>query len=250
MPISLPFNKTDLANSFRNSWQEWIGNLFLIQPYLNARFYVVVYWSLFVEVIFYCLVACLLILYKRLDSRIVTFTALIIGAISPFVMFDPSNPQLAPFAYWSEFLCGALVFRALFYKSLNKIKQLNLTLLMLPVLGLLSLIVNLKFGYNTTLWFASCFAMIIYLLSTYDEKIDQIKLLHWLKYVGLMSYSLYLIHICFLGKVMHIGLRFIPVSSIVILPLQILGWSLSLVASYFFYSLVEKRLNKWRYSKK
>ncbi len=68
--LSLFNNKTSFWEHLPHSWFGWIGNIFLIQPYLNTTFYVVVYWTLVVEVQFYLFLALLLIIqYGSVKDR-------------------------------------------------------------------------------------------------------------------------------------------------------------------------------------
>lgn len=64
---------------------------------------------------------------------------------------------------------------------------------------------------------------------------------------GLISYSLYLLHVPFQGRVINLGSRFIPVDSLMMLLLQVVGWTVAISVSIIFYKLVEKPLNNWRY---
>jgi peptidoglycan/LPS O-acetylase OafA/YrhL len=64
--------------------------------------------------------------------------------------------------------------------------------------------------------------------------------------MGLMSYSLYLMHVPLQGRVINLGSRFIPTHSLALLGLQILGWIVAISASYLFYRLVEQPLNQRR----
>ena len=61
-----------------------------------------------------------------------------------------------------------------------------------------------------------------------------------------MSYSLYLLHVPFQGRVINLGMRFIEFNSYKFLGLQILGWIVAITLSYNFYQFVEKPLNSWR----
>jgi peptidoglycan/LPS O-acetylase OafA/YrhL len=64
-----------------------------------------------------------------------------------------------------------------------------------------------------------------------------------------MSYSLYLLHVPFQGRVINLGSRFIPLDSPMMLLLQILGWAVAISVSFMFYRLIEKPLNDWRHQR-
>lgn len=241
--VSSPLNRTSIWSNFPPSWQAWIGNLFLIQPYLDAPFYVVVYWSLVVEIGFYLIVAVLLVLQQAFSQQLAIFMGLSLGCISIFVF---PFPKLLFVAYWCEFLCGVLVFSALLAKFQGNLYRRNISLALILIFGILSVGVSWKV-YPSKLWFSALFAIILYFLYFVDARINSIKAIQWLKFLGIISYSLYLLHVPFQGRVINLGVRFIPYESPMILLLQVLGLGVATLASYLFYLLVEKPLNDWRY---
>jgi peptidoglycan/LPS O-acetylase OafA/YrhL len=89
--------------------------------------------------------------------------------------------------------------------------------------------------------------MIIYFLYKLDKYIDSLDFMKWLKFIGIMSYSLYLLHVPFGGRVINLGSRFVPIESPMMLILQMLGWLVAISISFIFYQLVEKPLNDWRH---
>ncbi|ALF54336.1 hypothetical protein ACX27_18205 [Nostoc piscinale CENA21] len=244
--ISSPFNKVNLADAIPSSWEIWFGNLFLIQPYLNVPFYVVVYWSLVVEIGFYLIVATLLIIRNKISQNLSLFLGLFLAFMA---IFMPHDSKLGWIRYWSEFVCGSLVFTALFAKHKNHTYHQNLSITLIMILGATGAWIHLIHDQNQ-LWFSSIFAIIIYLLYGFDNIINSINLINWLKYFGLISYSLYLLHVPFQGRVVNLGTRFIPVDSIMILVLQVLGWAVAITISIIFFKLVEKPLNNWRYQQR
>jgi peptidoglycan/LPS O-acetylase OafA/YrhL len=244
--VSSPFNRTSIGQNLPSSWQSWLGNLFLIQPYLNIPFYGVVYWTLFVEIGFYLIVTFLLIIQKHINLKLALFIGLSLGFASVFLA---PSPRGMIFSYWCEFVCGVLVFSALLSKNQGNIYRHNLSLSLILILGVLSIWVNLNF-FKTSLLFSSIFAIILYCLYSLDNKIDSIKEIRWLKFIGVISYSLYLLHVPFQGRVINLGGRFIQYESPMVLLLQMIGWSVAIFGSYLFYRLVEKPLNDWRHRQK
>ncbi|MGL5080771.1 MAG: acyltransferase family protein [Microcoleaceae cyanobacterium] len=242
--ISSPFNQSDFWAQFPSSLKAWIGNIFLIQPYVEVPYYVVVYWSLVVEVGFYVIVAFLILLQICVSQMVAISTALGLGVLSIFIV---SNPRILFFSNWGEFLCGALVFYALLWQSKGLINRRSICLLVIVVLMILGFWINLSFKIGNHLWFSAPFAIGLYFLYDLDTKMAKITWLRWLEYAGVMSYSLYLLHVPFQGRVINLGLRLITADSILFLPLQILGWIMALGVSYLFYRLIEQPLNDWRY---
>ena len=104
-----------------------------------------------------------------------------------------------------------------------------------------------QFSLNgNKIWFSALFAVALYGLYSFDQKIGNIQWLKWLQATGVMSYPLYLLHVPFQSKVVNLGARLFEVDSFWGLIVQILGWMLSLTLSYAFFRIVEKPMNKWR----
>lgn len=244
--ISSPFNRTSFSENFPPSLRAWLGNILLIQPYLNTPFYTVVYWSLVVEMGFYLVVALLLIIAKKIKYKLAVIVFIILSFISIFI---PPSPRTAVLVYWSEFVCGILVFNTLLANSKFKLYQRNLFLCFMLLLGLLSIVVSYML-YRNYLWFSVIFALILCCINRWDENIASIKKLKCLKFIGVISYSLYLLHLPFQGRVVSLGLRCVEAESILFLAIQILGWWVAIIVSYIFYRLVEKPLEDWRHQQK
>lgn len=238
--VSSPFNKVSIGALLPSSWKAWIGNLFLLQPYLDVPFYVVVYWTLAAEMGFYLIVAALLCIRNRLGQNVALFIGLATGVASVFI-----NSKWAVLTNWCEFVCGALVFIALFSRAQGRLNHRNLSLCLIAVLGILSLWINYTSHPNLA-WFSASFALLLYLLYPIDDRLTSLKSLSWLGFMGTMSYSLYLMHSPFQFKVISLGSRFIQNSSLLLLVLQILGWITALSVSYVFYRLVERPLVQQR----
>lgn len=242
--VSSPFNKTNLLESFPLSLQSWLGNLFLLQPYFNVPFYVVVYWSLVIELGFYVITASLLAIRNGVNKNLALFIAISLGLVSVFI---PADPRLSVFRNYSEFLCGSLVFVSLWANAQNRIYQRNSCLMLIIVLGCLGQYMNVEYGQQNQILFSSTFAIIIYFLYKLDKYINSLNFLKWLKFTGLMSYSLYLLHVPVEGRVINLGSRFISIESPIMLILQMLGWLVAIAVSFIFYQLVEKPLDDWRH---
>lgn len=241
---SSPFNKTNLLASFPESIQSWIGNFFLIQPYLNVPFYVVVYWSLVIELGFYIITATLLMIRNKINQNLALLIATGLGLGSVFI---PNDSRLGLFINFGEFLCGALVFVALWANSQNQIYQRNSSLMLIIVLGCLGQYMNIAYSQQNQILFSSIFAIVLYFTYRLDKYIDSLSFIKWLKFAGLISYSLYLLHVPFGGRVINLGSRFVQTNSLAMLLLQILSWVVAVGMSYIFYRLVEKPLNDWRH---
>ncbi|WNZ27311.1 acyltransferase [Leptolyngbya sp. NK1-12] len=246
--ISSPFNNVPIGNFISTSWQWWLGNILLIQPYLGVSYYVIVYWSLVVEIGFYLIVAILLFTESCTNTKTAVFIGLTLGVIS-ILLGGTGFTQIGALAAWSEFLCGALAFAALFAQSQNRVYIHYFAIGSILILGAVSLGMNF-IGVGNWLWFSVLFALGLYLLYKLDKPLADMKILHWLKFTGLMSYSLYLLHVPLQGRVINLGSRFISEEDPLFLLLQVLGWAVAIIGSCLFYRFVEKPINDWRYRRR
>ncbi|MGC1309745.1 MAG: acyltransferase [Phormidesmis sp.] len=244
--LASPFNSTGFWSSFPDSWQSWLGNALLIQPYIDAPYYVVVYWSLVVEVGFYLIVAGLLLLNNCFSHKVAMLAGLLLGLIS---MFVPSGFDISVLAYWSEFLCGVLTFTALLCQHTGIVPMRNASLAILIVFIVFGSLSQFSLEHSQ-LWFSALFALLLYFAYPLDCQLARISSFHWLRTVGLMSYSLYLLHVPLQGRIVNLSTRFISSDSSWMLLVQALGWAVALIASYGFFRIVEKPLNDWRHQKK
>ncbi|UBF28989.1 acyltransferase [Kovacikia minuta CCNUW1] len=241
--VTSPFNKTNVWANLPSSWQSWLGNGLLIQPYLSVPFYVVVYWSLVVEIGFYLLVVSLLVIRNHWGQKLALLLGVALGITSVLL---PPGFAITPLSYWAEFVCGGLLFSALWANAQNRFYQRNLSLFLIAILGIESLWI--KWAYHSNeVWFSALFAIALYLLFPLDTQITSLKSARWLSFLGLISYSLYLLHVPFQGKIINLGTRFIPPESLLVVLLQGCGWGVAIGVSYVFYRRVEKPLNDWRH---
>lgn len=237
-----PFNSTEIWENFPNTWQAWIGNIFLLQPYLDIPYYVVVYWSLVVEVGFYLIVSGLLLLNQKVGYKIALTVCILLGIIS---LFLPVSFEIQAFSLWGEFLCGVLVFTALLGQNTRHKYLRNLSLSLLSLLVVQGGLTQFSLTGNKV-WISALFAIVLYGLYPLDHKINNLKWLQWLQIAGGMSYSLYLLHVPFQGKVVNFGANVFDADSFWMLIVQVLGWVLALTMSYIFFRTVEKPINEWR----
>ncbi len=174
--VSSPFNKTTFYQNFPSNWRAWVGNLFLIQPYLGTPFYVVVYWSLVVEIGFYLITITLLIISDKFHPQVAFFSGL---TLTVACIFRAHNNKVAVFAYWPEFVCGALVFNALIANHEGKVYRRNLSLVLILLFGILSVWI-LRFHFSH-ICFSAMFALILYWIYPIDSTLASMKHLQWLK---------------------------------------------------------------------
>ncbi len=236
-----PLNGTSFASNMPSTGLAWLGNLFLIQPYLQVPFYGVVYWSLVVEVGFYVIVALLLLLNQIGGIRLTLWVGIALAFASSQL---PKDFVIYTLPYWCEFCCGVLLFLALLFKfEKNQSGRVFIALSLISILGGISIFQNLQ-DQGNQLWFSSLFALLLFVLHRWDKAVSQAILLKIFKNLGLISYSLYLIHVPIAGRVINLGLRYIGTQDLGLLGLELLSWTIAIAASYVFYLGFERPFAK------
>lgn len=241
--ISSPFNKTNIWDNFPSTWQSWLGNIFLIQPYLDTPVYVVVYWSLVVEFAFYIVVTILLLMAKNINYRTAVFSGVLLAFVSAFIIID----RVLFIQFWCEFFCGVLLFTSLLCHHCKKTYKKNLSLFLIFAMILIAIYLTLNSQLHNQLLFSGIFSLLLYFLYFLDNQICNLSFLNAFQNIGVISYSLYLLHVPFQGRIINLGSRFIEFDSLEFLFLQILSWIIAIFVSYYFYKIIEKPLNEWRY---
>jgi peptidoglycan/LPS O-acetylase OafA/YrhL len=140
---------------------------------------------------------------------------------------------------WVEFVFGSLVFYALWQKSQARPRQSAVAIVLLGA----GVCAGGWFFMQTQaqqLLFSGLFALMLWAAFPYDEVISSWKGLRWLQQVGIISYSLYLIHIPIQGRFINMAMRATPFNSLRVMAVQIGGWAVAIAASALFYIVVEK----------
>lgn len=176
---------------------EWICNILLIQEPMQARAANMVYWSLTIELQFYLVIAAGLFFPKYKEQWLIAVTLLFMAA-DHLTRFQFAGYVLS---YWSQFLCGIIVFYVL-----TRQMQWTWTPLVLSTLLLIDVGLHAR-GYETIyqhsgrfvlpikILFCMCCAAGLIALRPLDEKITRLRPVRVLTWFGLISYSLYLIHV-------------------------------------------------------
>lgn len=72
-------------------------------------------------------------------------------------------------------------------------------------------------------------------------RIKKIKIFH---FFGIISYSLYLIHVPIGGRIVNLGKRF-ATTDVEYFMVSLFGFCLSVFVAYLFYKIIEKPANEW-----
>ena len=240
--LAAPYNHVPLSKNLPPDAIGWIGNLLLIQPYVGASPLLLVSWSLVFEVGFYILVALAFFLF-RLGARLnwVIALSILVGFVG---LWEAGRGFFYFLEFWPEFVCGGLVFLVLWQKS-NRSEAVWISLAALIGFAIVgsSLQSTQRAGQMTC---AIIFALFLILLHPVDSRIVSFRPLRWLGAVGVMSYSLYLIHVPLGLRPINLGARWFSLDGPGMWVLQLAGWANSILFAALFYKFCEAPVEHWR----
>lgn len=191
-------------------------NDLLKEPWLNP-----VYWTLAIELQFYLLIG---LTFTLIDSRkSLVFVLTLLCFLLPTMLEIPSTV----FKYIPYFSLGILIFKR---KSNKNQKQYTVFLELL-------LLVIIYLQFSVIPFIASTFSWLIISSSiNWNNK--------WLLKLGTISYSFYLIHIPFGGKLINLSINFFKTDVSRSFALLVILF-LTLIVSYVFYRFVELPATKF-----
>ena len=223
---------SSIAPGFRGSpsdltWQA----LFAHFAYLNAIFDYgwmnPVFWTLAIEFQFYIFVA-LIFGYAAHASPLVRVGTILIISIAGFL----GTGNKALLLHWLPlFAIGIVTFQ--FHVKLLTTSQYVLMLIPVSMLCLAGV------GAGETV-VGICTALLIALMG--DRRPS--RLFRPLALLGVVSYSLYLLHVPIGGRVINLGSR-LPDSILYRYPVIVLALLVSIAAAYFFWRYIERPSQRW-----
>jgi peptidoglycan/LPS O-acetylase OafA/YrhL len=225
------------------SWQDVGAHLFYLQDFMGVPSLNIVYWTLVVEIQFYVMFALMMVCadaLKRITNW--SFSRMLVGGASaaislPWALSWLTTP-LWPggfIGFWYCFMLGVLA-------HWHARKQPAATLVLFVVLALLTLS-SLKSPSATVI--VAIVTTVFVLLANYSHHIRELLSWKLVQFVGLISYSLYLVHnqiqgaVAFaLRKVMNPSLA----TDVVLFAALILA---PVLAAWMTYQLIEKPSIRW-----
>ena len=230
---------------------QFLTHLFLVHNLWQATYFGInpSFWSIGVEVQLYAIYPLLLVFQKRLGwewSLVLALTLEILCNLVPSILgFETQGLRVlshGPFAYWFSWSLGAYLAQAtLEYRVPKWLSIVNPAALLALVL--------LTWFYRplTSFSFLSISLLTASLMTTrlsYDPGRTQAGRRSALRFVGMISYSLYLLHQPIISITNMAFSQFIPYTSLPNIAkycvLFVTSAFLSIMASYIFYLLVER----------
>jgi peptidoglycan/LPS O-acetylase OafA/YrhL len=221
---------------------DWLLNLFLMQTPFGAPDLSLTYWSLSIEIQFYALMALCLTNVKRAEIYLVA-----VSIVSMLLLAFPSRwISGIVFAYWPEFACGIAAFywitgehrwRAtpwclIALVALTAAAAWRLEPSTLGPSGHLALPYKLLFCMTLT-------AALVW-LHQFDAQISSHRLLRIPALLGVISYTLYLIHVPLATRVFNFGQRLTGLNGPWWAIYSVVAGLVVLVGGAFFYRFCER----------
>ena len=271
--LAKKYNYISIVNHeycFNQSWFFWISNFLLIQHEFKQSEIVPVAWSLCYEMAFYVVLGLILLLLSALKrhsfsmKKCIEFLSIIIFLLTLcsiiWLCFSPGTCPF-PFQLWYQFGAGSL----LYMTSLNN-HQRSTTISGIVLNSKIQLFITILLIIYFALVHKDCFhrmivyhrsidghaadpiqplVTILFILSLYamkpfDAKIAQNILFQQFIKLGVVSYSLYLIH-TLIQPFIDFGLRKVGFDNYSYFPNYLLQVVIPVAFSIPFYILIEKR---------
>jgi exopolysaccharide production protein ExoZ len=236
-----PFIGKSPASALPSSWVAFVPDVFLVQPFFTNQFFLLVSWSLAYELFFYamCAVGMLLLLAQWPAVLVlgIGFCLALLGLSLPSGSF--------PLDLWPEFFLGVISF--VFLRSQRAANMRAVWLSALAGVVLVGIGIATKSSYPVTMFVtAAVTAFGVALLHPFDRAMSELRWLKPLAYLGVISYSLYLVHLIVVSKVMNLSKRFVTIDSLWVLPVVLFATAAAVLTGALFYRFVEAPLEEWR----
>ena len=149
--------------------------------------------------------------------------------------------------FWGEFLAGICVY---FYLSAKGKSHKLLIAASILVLAMSGGPWRAEYSPTGSLAIACLFALFLCFIHPLDARLAEQRYLRVFKWLGKISFSLYLTH-TFLGmRFVNLAARWVSDDSVWVLPVQLTACVLSIVLAYVFYLGVESQLERFRLNRK
>ena len=220
----------------------WLLNFALLQGPFGVGDIQSVYWSLTIELQFYLVVGCLLLVPVRTDWMVAWF-AVATGILRPF----PSIHLAGTFIdHWGQFSAGMACFYWL-YNSLGSRRSAALMLLATSISAIAAGFINPDpFEWPGSLprplidGLAVALAVFLIAIHRSDERICRWPTVALLGWAGTISYSLYLTHNLVGVRVMNIGMRLTGLNGLWWIVFCAAALAATLAAGIVFFRYCEK----------
>lgn len=234
--LSTPFNGLPASSALPPSFAAAIADLAFLQLLWDTPSLLLVSWTLAYEAGFYLIAAGFFALKPLLGKHTLILGSTLLAAIC---LISPPHLIGGLFAHWPEFWLG------MFSHFLLAGGRTRIGAAVLAILAATT--ISHPFGIASSLH-GSALGTAAILLFAYrcDRQLADLACLRWLGFVGVWSYSLYLIHVPILSRTINLGSRFISSASGGYALLLVFSLAAALLAAWIFARLVEQPIEFWR----
>ncbi len=239
--LTAPFIGKSPTSALPQFSPAFLPDIFLVQPFFTGQYFLLVSWSLAFEVCFYVMCAAgMWLLLAQWPAPLVLGLG---GCLAVLGLAWPNAPF--PLAFWPEFYLGVLSFA--FLRARQAGHSRGAWMAGMVGLGLIVAGVATKSSYPLAMFAtASVTALGLVLLHPFDKPMSEAKWLKPLAFLGVISYSLYLVHLVVVSKIMNLSKRIVEVDSLWVLAVVLTATAAAIIAGAIFYRFVEAPLEVWR----
>lgn len=241
--VTLPFNHAQLANQFPHSWLEAAAHVLIFEPYFGLPTYLLVAWTLTSEIGFYALAGFALVLPRRPASLTVAWCAGALLCLLPLAVPALADHPVA--GLWPDFFAGVAVYQTLSAWNHGRRLRGTIGVALIVSLGLLHWFEPVAYGGQIRT-IAPCFALLLIGLYSFDRRLVASVAGRGLMAVGIISYSLYLVHAPLVSRGINLGMRWVPASSPVFAVLWLAVMVMAVLFAALFYRVIEQPVEAWR----
>ena len=241
-----PFNHSHFSGNFPGSLADGLADLSLTHVLFGSPPFVLVSWTLTCEASFY-LLAGLLLACSRRSPRLLP--ALAIGfALCVPAGWVPSTHWTLPLALWPDFFAGAcvsMILRAWASRDLLWSAAGGAALASLTAAAAIG-----PGNYGTEAHRVACgFAWVLLGLHPWDGVLAGLAPVRRLASAGAFSYSLYLVHVQILTRVINLGTRLVRPASAGFGLLWLAAVVTAVAGGRYFWRVVEMRCERSRHQR-
>ena len=238
--LAAPFNSAPLASNFPAGARGWLGDLFLINPYLGVTPTIIISWSLVFELGFYLIGAGAILLRRR---KVTSASIAALGfVLCLWPLFGWKFTPALVLSLWPDFFAGVLVWWA----ARAKTSGLRWSAAA-GIAALVALNIFWPGGYGEVARATAIgTAVALWIFSRWENDRPAGVITRTLGWVGKFSYSLYLIHLAVLSPFTNLGRRIVPPSELLFCIVWLAAIVMSGLAGWALYRWVEAPIELWR----
>lgn len=243
--LAVPFNHVPLREQLPPSAFAALNQLLLTSPYFGLPAALLVAWTLTCEIGFYAIAGCALALPAGPRALAVAWIGGALLCFAPLAW--PPSAAWKIIELWPDFFAGVAAFQIVGTSVNGRFFRTAWPGLGVIVgIGLMRTLTAMVPGEG---WYSLCapiFAGILVALHPWDQRLIRLMPVRLLAAAGTISFSLYLVHVPIVSRVINLGLRWIPATSAGFFPLWLAALLAAVGTALLFYRWIEHPSEIWR----